>query len=72
MPLVLLSRVVGFKIQRVSKCNLLRDRQSKLADPCLDISAIYFPIVDCERTKKVSLCLLCDLADITGDDSKYD
>ena len=60
------------KYQRVSKCNLLRDRQSKLADSCLDISAIYFPTVDHERTKEVSLCLLCDLPEITGEDSKYD
>jgi hypothetical protein len=43
-----------------------------LADPCLDISPIYYPIVDHERNKTVSLCLLCDLAEITGEDSKCD
>jgi hypothetical protein len=60
------------KYQRVSKRSLLRDRRSTLADPCLDISPIHYPIVDHQRNKKISLWLLCDLAEITGDNAKFD
>jgi hypothetical protein len=60
------------KYQRVSKRSLLRDRRSTLADPCLDISPIHYPIVDRQRNKKISLWLLCDLAEITGDNAKFD
>jgi hypothetical protein len=58
------------KYQRVSKCSLLRDRHNKLADPFLDISPIYYLIIDHQRNKEVLLCLLRDLADIARKDSK--
>jgi hypothetical protein len=58
------------KYQRVSKCSLLRDRHNKLADPFLDISPIYYLIIDHQRNKEVLLCLLHDLADIARKDSK--
>ena len=54
------------KYQGVSKCSLLRDRCRTLADPCLDIPPTYYLIVDHQKNKKISLCLLCDLANITG------
>jgi len=59
------------KYQRVSKCSLLRDRCRKLADLCFRISPMYYPIIARQRNKEVSLCLLCDLADITGKYSKF-
>ena len=54
------------KYQGVSKCNLLRDRCRLLADPCLDIPPICYLIVDYWKNKKISLCLLCNLANIMG------
>jgi hypothetical protein len=59
------------KYQRVSKCSLLRDCLNRLADLCLDISPIYYPIINHKGNKEVLLCILCDLADITGEDSKF-
>ena len=50
----------------------LRDHRSKLADLCSDIWPIYFPVIDHKRNWEISLYLLCDLADITGDYSKFD
>jgi hypothetical protein len=35
-------------------------------------AAIHYPIVDHQRNKKNSLWLLCDLAEITGDNAKFD
>src|SRR5713101_6734202 len=60
------------KCQRVSKCHLLRDRSSKSTDHCLDISPIYYLIINHESDEEISLWLLSDLADITGKDSKID
>jgi hypothetical protein len=58
------------KYQRVSKCSLLRDRHNKLADPYLNISPIYYLIIDHQRNKEVLLCLLRDLTDIAWKDLK--
>jgi hypothetical protein len=60
---------MGFKDLKVSKCDFLRDRHNKLVDLCPDISLICYPIMDHKRNKEVSVCLLCDLADITAEGS---
>jgi len=60
------------KCQRVSKCHLLRDRGSKSTNHCLDISPIYYLIINHKSDEEISLWLLSDLADITGKDSKID
>ena len=60
------------KYQRVSKCSFLRDLHTGLADLHLDISPIYNPIANHKRNKKIPLGLLCDLANITGEYSKFD
>ena len=54
------------KYQGVSKCSLLRDHYRTLADPCLDIPPICYLIVDHQKNKINSLCLLCDLVNIMG------
>jgi hypothetical protein len=60
------------KYQRVSKWSFLRDRRSKIADPCYNISPIYYTIIDHKKNQSLPLCLLCDVADITREDSKFD
>jgi len=45
------------KYQRVAKCDLLKDRHSKLVDLHLDILPIYYLIIDHQRNKEVSFVL---------------